>query len=74
MTGLNKGQSSNNPKWNINNNTYWRDGADVSASQTGVPSIGEFLTEDPGIDPENHSFKPSAAQIAAGQGDPRWYE
>jgi len=46
----------------------------VSASQTGVPSIGEFLTEDPGIDPENHSFKPSAAQIAAGQGDPRWYE
>lgn len=74
VTGLNKGQSSNNPKWNINNNTYWRDGADVSASQTGVPSIGEFLTEDPGIDPENHSFKPSAAQIAAGQGDPRWYE
>lgn len=72
LTGLNKGQSSDNPIWDVNNNTCWRDGADASASQTGIKNPGLWLTTDPGIDPANAKFTPAAAQQEAGQGDPRW--
>ena len=71
LTGLNKGQSSDNPIWDVNNNTCWRDGADASASQTGIKNPGLWLTTDPGIDPANAKFTPAAAQQEAGQGDPR---
>lgn len=74
LTGLNKGQSSDNPIWDVNNNTCWRDGADASASQTGIKNPGLWLTNDPGIDPANAQFTPAAEQQEAGQGDPRWYE
>ena len=74
LTGLNKGQSSDNPVWDVNNNTCWRDGADASASQTGIKNPGLWLTTDPGIDPANAKFVPAAAQQEAGQGDPRWIE
>ena len=72
LTGLNKGQSSDNPVWDVNNNTCWRDGADASGSQTGIKNPGLWLTTDPGIDPANDKFTPAAAQQEAGQGDPRW--
>lgn len=72
LTGLNKGQSSDNPTWDVNNNTCWRDGSDASASQTGIKNPGLWLTTDPGIDPANDQFTPAAAQQEAGQGDPRW--
>lgn len=72
LTGLNKGQSSDNPIWDVNNNTCWRDGADASASQTGIKNPGLWLTADPEIDPTNAKFTPAAAQQEAGQGDPRW--
>jgi len=74
LTGLNKGQSSDNPIWDVNNNTCWRDGSDASASQTGIKNPGLWLTTDPGIDPANAKFVPAAAQQEAGQGDPRWIE
>ena len=74
LTGLNKGQSSDNPIWDVNNNTCWRDGADASASQTGIKNPGLWLTTDPEIDPANGEFTPAAAQQEAGQGDPRWRE
>jgi hypothetical protein len=74
LTGLNKGQSSDNPVWDVNNNTCWRDGSDASASQTGIKNPGLWLTTDPGIDPANAKFVPAAAQQEAGQGDPRWIE
>ncbi len=73
LTGLNKGQSSDNPVWDVNNNTCWRDGADASSLQTGIKNPGLWLTTDPGIDPANAMFTPAAAQQEAGQGDPRWY-
>jgi hypothetical protein len=73
LTGLNKGQSSDNPIWDVNNNTCWRDGADASDKQTGIKNPGLWLTTDPGIDPANAMFTPAAAQQEAGQGDPRWY-
>lgn len=73
LTGLNKGQSSDNPVWDVNNNTCWRDGADASDKQTGIKNPGLWLTTDPGIDPANAQFTPAAAQQEAGQGDPRWY-
>lgn len=73
LTGLNKGQASDNPTWDVNNNTCWRGGADASASQTGIKSPGLWLTTDPGIDPANADFTPAAAQQEAGQGDPRWF-
>jgi hypothetical protein len=72
LTGLNKGQSSDNPIWDVNNNTCWRDGADASASQTGIKNPGLWLATDPEIDPANDDFTPAAAQQEAGQGDPRW--
>ena len=72
LTGLNKGQSSDNPIWDVNNNTCWRDGADASASQTGIKNPGLWLTNDPQIDPANDDFVPATEQIEAGQGDPRW--
>ena len=72
LTGLNKGQSSDNPVWDVNNNTCWRDGADASDKQTGIKNPGLWLTTDPGIDPANAEFTPAAAQQEAGQGDPRW--
>lgn len=72
LTGLNKGQSSDNPVWDVNNNTCWRDGSDASASQTGIKNPGLWLTTDPEIDPANAQFTPAAAQQEAGQGDPRW--
>ena len=72
LTGLNKGQSSDNPIWDVNNNTCWRDGADASASQTGIKNPGLWLTTDPEIDPANAKFTPATAQQEAGQGDPRW--
>ena len=74
LTGLNKGQASDNPIWDVNNNTCWRDGADASASQTGIKNPGAWLSTDPGIDPANAKFTPAAAQQEAGQGDPRWLE
>ena len=74
LTGLNKGQSSDNPVWDVNNNTCWRDGSDASASQTGIKNPGLWLTTDPEIDPANDKFTPAAAQQEAGQGDPRWNE
>lgn len=74
LTGLNKGQASDNPVWEVNNNTCWRDGADASASQTGIKNPGLWLTTDPAIDPANAQFTPAAAQQEAGQGDPRWIE
>ena len=74
LTGLNKGQSSDNPVWDVNNNTCWRDGSDASASQTGIKNPGLWLTTDPAIDPANAKFVPAAAQQEAGQGDPRWNE
>jgi len=74
LTGLNKGQSSDNPIWDVNNNTCWRDGSDASASQTGIKNPGLWLTTDPGIDPANEKFTPATAQQEAGQGDPRWIE
>lgn len=74
LTGLNKGQSSDNPVWDVNNNTCWRDGSDASASQTGIKNPGLWLTTDPEIDPANDKFTPAAAQQEAGQGDPRWIE
>ena len=74
ITGLNKGQASDNPVWEVNNNTCWRDGADASASQTGIKNPGLWLTTDPAIDPANAQFTPAAAQQEAGQGDPRWIE
>lgn len=73
LTGLNKGQGSDNPTWDVNNNTCWRDGADASSQQTGIKSPGLWLTTDPAIDPANAEFTPAAAQQEAGQGDPRWY-
>jgi len=73
LTGLNKGQASDNPIWDVNNNTCWRDGADASSLQTGIKNPGLWLTNDPGIDPANAKFTPAAAQQEAGQGDPRWY-
>lgn len=72
LTGLNKGQASDNPVWDVNNNTCWRDGADASDKQTGIKNPGLWLTTDPGIDPANAQFTPAAAQQEAGQGDPRW--
>ena len=72
LTGLNKGQSSDNPVWDVNNNTCWRDGADASASQTGIKNPGLWLTNDPEINPATGDFVPAAAQKDAGQGDPRW--
>ena len=72
LTGLNKGQSSDNPTWDVNNNTCWRDGADASASQTGIKNPGVWLTNDPNIHPATGDFVPAAAQQEAGQGDPRW--
>ncbi len=74
LTGLNKGQSSDNPVWDVNNNTCWRDGADASDKQTGIKNPGLWLTTDPGIDPANAMFTPAEAQKEAGQGDPRWIE
>lgn len=83
VTGLNKGQDSENPTWNIDNNTFWRNGADASQSQLGdsgspkwlTNNLGanKVLTSDPEIDPATGDFVPAAAQQAAGQGDPRWY-
>ncbi len=77
VTGLNKGQSSANPTWNIDNNTYWRNGADASESQTGYTDNNKGqdtkLTTDPEIDPATEDFVPAAAQQEAGQGDPRWF-
>ena len=81
VTGLNKGQDSNNPTWNVNNNTFWRDGADVSALQTpdnckwvnNNRGSNFMLTTDPGIDPANAKFSPAGAQKDAKQGDPRWF-
>ena len=73
LTGLNKGQSSDNPTWDVNNNTCWRDGADASASQTGIKNPGLWLTDDPEINPATADFVPAAAQQEAKQGDPRWY-
>lgn len=84
VTGLNKGQDSENPTWDVDNNTFWRAGADVSAKQMGDdPSSCKWLTNnkgsntvvttDPEIDPTIGDFVPAAAQQAAGQGDPRWY-
>ena len=72
LTGLNKGQGSDNPSWDVNNNTCWRDGSDASASQTGIKTPGLWLTADPEIDPAADDFTPAAAQQEAGQGDPRW--
>ena len=72
LTGLNKGQASDNPTWDVNNNTCWRDGADASASQTGIKNPGVWFTNDPEIDAANGDFIPAAAQQEAGQGDPRW--
>ena len=72
LTGLNKGQGSDNPSWDVNNNTCWRDGSDASASQTGIKNPGLWLTADPEIDPAADDFTPAAAQQEAGQGDPRW--
>ncbi len=73
LTGLNKGQASDNPTWDVNNNTCWRDGADASASQTGIKSPGVWFTNDPEIDAATEDFVPAAAQQDAAQGDPRWY-
>ncbi len=73
ITGLNKGQGSDNPTWDVNNNTCWRDGADASASQTGIKNPGMWLTNDPEIDAATGDFEPAAPQQEAGQGDPRWY-
>ena len=72
LTGLNKGQNSDNPVWDVNNNTCWREGADASDKQTGIKNPGLWLTTDPEIDPANAKFTPAAAQQEAGQGDPRW--
>ena len=72
LTGLNKGQPSDNPTWDVNNNTCGRDGSDASASQTGIKNPGLWLTDDPEIDPATEDFVPAAAQQEAGQGDPRW--
>lgn len=76
VTGLNKGQSSANPTWNIDNNTYWREGQDVSESQTGYTNnkgADTKLTTDPEIDPATEDFVPATAQQEAKQGDPHWY-
>jgi len=73
LTGLNKGQNSDNPVWDVNNNTCWRDGADASDKQTGIKNPGLWLTNDPQINPANSDFTPAAEQQEAGQGDPRWY-
>ncbi|MBQ9186424.1 MAG: DUF4957 domain-containing protein [Prevotella sp.] len=84
VTGLNKGQDSENPTWNVDNNTFWRNGADASEKQLGDdPSkckwitnnqgANTVLTTDPEIDPATGDFTPAADQQAAGQGDPRWY-
>jgi len=72
LTGLNKGQASDNPTWDVNNNTCWRDGADASASQTGIKNPGSWLASDPEINAAAGDFVPAAAQQEAGQGDPRW--
>ena len=72
LTGLNKGQASDNPTWDVNNNTCWRDGADASASQTGIKNPGVWFTNNPEINPATGDFVPAAAQQEAGQGDPRW--
>lgn len=84
VTGLNKGQDSENPTWNVDNNTFWRAGADASAKQIGDdPSECKWITNnkgnntvvttDPEIDPATGDFTPAIAQQAAQQGDPRWY-
>lgn len=83
VTGLNKGQDSDNPTWNINNNTYWRGNADASEKQLGDngsplwmknnKGSNTVLTTDPAIDPATGKFTPASAQQAAKQGDPRWY-
>ena len=73
LTGLNKGQNSDYPEWDVNNNTCWRDGADASDKQTGIKNPGLWLTNDPQINPANSDFTPAAEQQEAGQGDPRWY-
>jgi hypothetical protein len=72
LTGLNKGQGSDNPTWDVNNNTCWRDGADASTSQSGISNPGLWFTNDPEIDAASGDFVPAAAQKEAGQGDPRW--
>lgn len=78
VTGLNKGQDSENPIWNINNNTFWRENADASDKQTGEKwttnnkGSNTMLTTNPEIDPATGDFTPAGAQQTAKQGDPRW--
>lgn len=77
VQGMNQGQDSENPTWNINNNTFWRNG--VVDTQTGSKwttnnkGSNTVITTDPGIDPTTGNFTPAAEQQAAKQGDPRWF-
>lgn len=70
-------QASANPHTEYANNTYFYDGVDVSAANTGsdgYDNSGSMITENPGFaDPTNGDFTVSgSAQISLGTGDPRW--
>lgn len=70
-------QASSNPTVSYSKNTYWKDGADKSASQTGdgCDQTGTALTTDPAfVNPADGDFTPTGAQqVEEHTGDPRWF-
>ena len=70
-------QASTNPTVSYSKNTYWKDGADKSASQTGdgCDQTGTALTTDPAfVNPAAGNFTPTGAQqVEEKTGDPRWF-
>lgn len=70
-------QASANPHTEYANNTYFNDGVDASAANTGkdgYDNSGTIITEDPGFaNPSQGDFTVSgSAQISRATGDPRW--
>jgi hypothetical protein len=70
-------QASTNPTVSYSKNTYWKDGVDKSANQTGdgCDQTGTALTTDPSfVNPATGDFTPTGSQqVEEKTGDPRWF-
>ena len=82
VVGFNKGQTSATPVWDVEGNTFFWDGADVSEAETskagqkdGEDIVKNSLTTDPEfVDAANGDFTVGEAteQAELETGDPRW--
>ena len=68
------GQKTGWGKLKTNQNTYWFDGEDISATE-GEYDTGKILTTDPAfVDPANGDFTPTGAeQVSFKTGDTYWF-